>query len=88
MNRALNAALKLIIRTGDALSQFTNALLLAGDPNESISGRAYRCGWRRTEAVIDWLFSPFQSNHCLKAYTNDVERARRLVAEHEARGAS
>ena len=34
-------------------------MLLAGDPSESISGRAYRCGWRRTEAIIDWLFSPF-----------------------------
>ena len=77
--------LNLLIHTGDALSQLANTLLLAGDPNESISGRAYRCGWRRTEAIIDWLFSPFQANHCLKAYTNDVKRARRLLAEHEAR---
>ena len=77
--------LNLLIHTGDALSQLANTLLLAGDPSESISGRAYRCGWRRTEAIIDWLFSHFQANHCLKAYANDVERARRLLAEHEAR---
>ena len=77
--------LNLLIHTGDALSQLANTLLLAGDPNESISGRAYRCGWRRTEAIIDWIFSPFHDSHCLKAYTNDAERARRLLAEHEAR---
>ena len=62
--------LKRFIKIGDALSQLANTLLLAGDPNESIS---------------DWLFLPFQANHCLKAYTNDVERARRLLDEHEAR---
>lgn len=80
--------LNLIIRTGDALSQLANTVFLGGDPNESISGRSYRCGWLRAEAFIDWLFSPFLSNHCLKAYTNDVKRARRLIAEHEARRAS
>ena len=77
--------LKRFIKIGDALSQLANTLLLAGDHNEPISGCAYRCGWRRTEAIIDWLFLPFQANHCLKAYANDVERARRLLAEHEAR---
>ena len=35
-----------------------------------------------------YVFSPLEANHCLKAYTNDVERARRLIAEHEARRAS
>ena len=80
--------LKRLIKIGDALSQLANVALLDGDANESISGRAYRRGWRRTEAVIDRLFSPFQANHCLKAYTNDVKRARRLITEHEARRAS
>lgn len=74
-------------KIGDALSQLANVLLLPRHqdttPNESISGRAHRCGWRRTERFIDWLFSPFESRHCRAAYLADVERARVLLREHE-----
>ena len=33
-----------LVRAGDALSQLANVLLLNGDANESISGRAHRQG--------------------------------------------
>ena len=42
-----------LIKIGDALSQLANVTLLPRHrettANESISGRAHRLGWRRTE---------------------------------------
>lgn len=70
-----------LIRLGDAVSQFGNVLIFDGDPNHSISGDAYRFGRYRLVALIDWLFSPFESDHCRKSYLHDVEKARRLVEE-------
>lgn len=81
-----------LVKIGDALSQLLNVAFLPAhhdtNPNESISGRAHRCGWRRTERLIDWLFSPFEREHCRRAYLNDVERARVLVREHESKEAA
>jgi hypothetical protein len=69
------------IRVGDALSQLLNVTFIPGDttPNESISGRAHRRGWKRTEKFIDWLFSLLEKDHCRLAYENDVRRAEALV---------
>lgn len=75
-----------LIRIGDALSQLANAVFLNGDPNESISGRSYRCGWR-VMFFIDALFSPFESQHCKRAYLNDVKKARKLMKFHKRRAA-
>lgn len=73
---------------GDALSQLANVALLpmsrSTSANESISGRAHRCGWRRTEAFIDWLFSPFEKDHCRRAYEADLHRARKLLESEKA----
>lgn len=70
-----------LIRAGDALSSFFNVLIFNGDPNYSISGDAYRFSRHRLRRVIDWLFSPFEADHCRSAYLNDVQKARRLVVE-------
>jgi hypothetical protein len=70
-----------LIRAGDALSQLANVVLLNGEANESISGRSYREGWRRTERFINFLFSPFEKNHCQNAFDNDVRRAEELAAQ-------
>lgn len=64
-----------LIRAGDALSQFFNVLIFNGDPNHSISGDAYRYKREPLRRVIDWLFSPFESDHCRKAHENDVAKA-------------
>lgn len=69
-----------LIRLGDAASQFFNVLIFNGDPNHSISGDAYRFGRYRLAAFIDWRFSLFEEDHCLRAHLHDVEKARRLVA--------
>jgi len=70
--------------TTDALSQLANAMLLPGayrtNANESVSGRAYREGWRMMAAVIDAVFfwdrGPDGEGHCQLADRRDVQRAR------------
>lgn len=68
-----------LYKVGDALSQLINVALLPrhGDTsaNESVSGRAYRLGWTRVERLINWLFSPWERDHCRKAYEADRRRA-------------
>lgn len=71
-----------LIRLGDAASQFFNVLIFDGDPNHSISGDAYRFGRYRLAAFIDEIFSPFEEDHCRKAYLHDVEKAHRLLDEY------
>jgi len=71
------------IKIGDALSQLLNVALLPRHrettANESISGRAHRCGWR-AERWIDALFSPWEKDHCRRAYQMDEIRATQLIA--------
>lgn len=78
-----------LIKIGDALSQLLNVTLLPRHrettANESISGRAHRLGWRRTERVIDWLFSPWEPEHCRRAHEKDVQRAREWARMHRKR---
>lgn len=74
-----------IVRLGDALSQFANVMLLNGDANESISGRAHREDWSSVERVINALFSPFEADHCRSAYLADVMRAKKLIEDHDGR---
>ena len=67
-----------LYRVFDAISQFVNVVLLNGDANESISGRAHRQGWKTAEALIDTLFF-LEPGHCYWAHMNDLARARELV---------
>lgn len=67
-----------LIGIGDALSQLLNKVFLNGHPNESLSGRAWRtqsCWY----LFIDWLASPWESNHCQVAHENDLAYARSLL---------
>lgn len=72
-------------KIGDALSQLFNVALLPRHhettANESISGRAHRQGWKRTEKFIDWLFSPWEADHCRRSYEADLTRAAKTLAE-------
>lgn len=55
-----------------ALDQLANTLL-GGMADETISARAYRRGWKRTERVINWIFrDPF---HCMDAYNSELLRS-------------
>lgn len=72
------------VKIGDALSQLVNVALLSRHKettaNESISGRAHRCGWTMAESVIDALFFFWEKDHCLRAHLLDIQRAETLVA--------
>lgn len=76
-----------IIRALDALSQLGNVVIYGGDSNYSISGEAYRNGRHKTRRFIDWLFSPFERDHCRLAYLNDVQKARALIVDNAFREA-
>ena len=79
-----------IVRVGDALSQMVNTVLLFGQPNESISGRAGRLigvegsrnwAWLAIYHTVNFVFLPLQEDHCVAAYLNEITRARNLLEQ-------
>lgn len=68
-----------LVKIGDAMSQLFNVTFLPRhretNANESISGRAHRMGWKRTERFINWLFSSWENDHCRKSHEKDQWRA-------------
>lgn len=51
----------------------------AGSPDETISSAAYR-GWLKdhpvaivAKPVLDFLFLPFEANHCRESYTAELQ---------------
>lgn len=66
--------MKYLMRVFGGVSQLANAVILFGDQNESISGRAHRAGWIMTERAIDALVF-WERNHCQRSHRQDVVRA-------------
>jgi hypothetical protein len=72
----------------DALSQLANVTFLPGayqtNANESVSGRAYREGWRFVVGVINIMFfwdrGPDGEGHCQLADQRDMQRARERLS--------
>lgn len=84
MNKILISIGDYLHRAGDALSQLLNVIIFnSKNPNESISGRAWRMRrdwfWGKARIFIDALFSPFENNHCQKSHEADVSRAANLL---------
>ncbi|MFM7008239.1 MAG: DNA helicase UvrD [Betaproteobacteria bacterium] len=52
-----------------AVDQLANTLL-GGFADETISARAHRNGWKRTERFINFLFQDDQ--HCAMAYVSEM----------------
>ena len=82
---------KALLNMATALSQICNTFLLFGDPDETVSGRAYRKGhldsnsaWTYTGNVINKIFF-FQANHIKESYDYDIARARRVLKVHDDR---
>lgn len=69
------------IRLGDAFSQFLNVLLFNGDSNHSISGDAWRFKREWLRRPLDFVFGPFEKDHCYRAHLHDVQKASRLLRE-------
>lgn len=65
------------LRIACAADQTLNTVL-GGEPDETLSSRAYRNrerpGWKQLRQVIDSLFF-WQDEHCLGAYLAERERA-------------
>ncbi|MDR2188948.1 MAG: hypothetical protein LBE62_13060 [Azonexus sp.] len=55
-----------------ALDQFLNTLL-GGWADETVSARAHRNGWKRTERFINWLFR--DPEHCRASYESELARS-------------
>lgn len=76
-----------IFRLSDSISQLFNTVILNGDPDESISGRAYRRTmegsrvWRKVMSVVDMIFF-WQESHTANAYQSDLDRAEARIAAH------
>ena len=67
-----------LIRLLDSFSQVLNVLLLNGDANESVSGRAYRQNWETSVKIIDAVLW-FDPDHCRNAYLSDLARAYAII---------
>ena len=61
-----------------ALSQLLNAVVFAGDCNETLSGRCYREERWWAVTLIDRIFF-FQSEHCLHSHLADRIFARKVL---------
>ncbi len=64
-----------------SIDQLANTLLW-GEPDETISSRAWRCGvradkpkkrWRIARRLIDRIFW-FDKDHCQRSYESEIER--------------
>ena len=87
LDEVLTEVLGYATRVGDATSQLVNVAVLLGDnANESVSGRSHRLkevskSWSVLNTVIDFAF--LGTDHCERAYFNDVNRAKKTVEEAE-----
>lgn len=67
-----------------ALDCLINAFVFRGWASETISSRAWRLRahpfWGALRLLVDWLFSPFEQDHCLDSYRS-VREGRQLPPE-------
>lgn len=56
-------------------------VILGGSADMTFSARVHMDGWRRTEALIDWVFWVIigEVNHCEIWFHEDIRRAQALV---------
>ena len=64
------------------ISQAVNALILGGEPDQTISSRAYSCntvkGWSFVERFINFVFF-WDKNHCHNSWLMDVDFSNRII---------
>ena len=53
-----------------AIDHLFAVVLFGTMPDETISAMAHRRGWKKTEAVINWLFR--DDMHCAQAYIAEM----------------
>lgn len=82
----MNSVFAYFIRVGDAISQLINVVFFLGEnPNESVSGRAYRQrnlpAWKVIQKGLDLIFWAFEKEHCRLSYETDLARAKKTIEE-------
>lgn len=73
--------------TATLTSQFVNVWVFGGNPDQTVSGRAWVEGelqdvvaWARGRRAIDAVFQPFEGpGHCARSHGKDVEFARYIL---------
>ena len=60
------------------ISQSFNALVLMGNPDETVSARAYRTPWPTVRRILDTMFF-WETEHCYKSHQRDITFARKLL---------
>lgn len=81
----MEKALQYLVRLGDAVSQLVNvAFFFSDNPNESLSGRAWRNRnksrfWGKMMLVLDVVFWVFEREHCKKSHEADLDRAAKFL---------
>ena len=68
-----------ILRVLIAIDQLLNVVVCNGMPDETMSSVAYRMErdkrfWGFMRPVIDFIFSPFEKDHCRTAYDAETMR--------------
>jgi len=71
------------LKLGTLTSQAANALLFGGNPDESMSARAWREN-RPIYKVINKIFF-WEDNHCRNAHLTDVQHAEELTQHKNIR---
>lgn len=71
------------VELGASISQFFNVLLFRGDSNYTISSDNFRLQRKGFMKFVDFLFSPFEKEHCMKSYYYDLTKARQFIYQHE-----
>lgn len=54
-----------------SLDQFLNVAILNGNPDETVSSHCWRHQHKRMIRFIDWVFSPWEQNHCQNSFEAD-----------------
>jgi hypothetical protein len=68
-----------LLRILIAIDQLANVVVCNGEPDETMSSVAYRMErdgyfWGFMRPVIDFVFRPFQKDHCRLAYESEKLR--------------
>lgn len=62
-----------------SIDQLINVVVCNGEPDETMSSAAWRMErdkrfWGFMRPVIDWMFSPWEKQHCWNAYKVELVR--------------
>jgi len=73
-----------ILNTLIAIDQLVNVVICNGSPDETMSSVAYRMErdgrfWGFMRPVIDFIFAPFESEHCYTSYVAEVHQKHQSV---------